>query len=333
MNEREIIAHFAKLAATGGPGLIQGIGDDCAVVQKDDSSVWLLTMDTLVESVHFDCSWHPPEKLGRKAVSVNVSDIAAMGGKPAFILLSVGLPPDFDPQWFDAFSRGVTSACREYGCFVIGGDTVCSPERLHFTLTVIGEAEARKVVYRTGAQPEDTIWVSGELGLAAAGLALFTTGTGGEDPAFEKLMEAHLNPQARVEFGYRLADLGCVHAMMDLSDGLATDLAHLCKRSEVGARIIAATLPKGKGISSAAEITGNDPHQWAIGGGEDYELLFTAHPQDSERILRLAKECNLDLFQVGTIHSGRGVTLVRNDATGHPREFSVAYEGYDHFKS
>ncbi|MDD2465509.1 MAG: thiamine-phosphate kinase, partial [Desulfobulbus sp.] len=156
MNEREIINHIASMAARAGSGdLIKGIGDDCAVVNRDGRRVWLLTLDTLIESVHFDCAFHPPQKLGRKAVSVNVSDIGAMGGKPLFALMSVGMPQGFDPEWFRAFAQGVADACQEYGCLLIGGDTVASPQGFNFSLTLIGEAEAGRVVYRSGAQPGD----------------------------------------------------------------------------------------------------------------------------------------------------------------------------------
>ena len=173
MTERDLIEQIRTLTCNKGEGLVQGIGDDCAVVEKDQQHVWLLTMDTLVESVHFDCSWHPPYLLGRKAVSVNVSDIAAMGGRPVFALLSLGLPADFAPEWATELSRGINDACRHYGCLLIGGDTVCSPEKVTLTLTLIGETEKDRVLYRHTACPGDAIWVSGSLGYAAAGLDFF----------------------------------------------------------------------------------------------------------------------------------------------------------------
>ena len=156
MNERQIIEYITALTGQADEQLLKGIGDDCAVIRKDGNRVWLLTMDTLIESVHFNAAFHPPEKLGRKAVSVNVSDIGAMGGKPVFVLLSAGLPSGFDETWFQAFAQGLADGCREYGCVIIGGDTVASPGGFTFTLTVIGEAEADKVVYRSGARPGGT---------------------------------------------------------------------------------------------------------------------------------------------------------------------------------
>ncbi|WP_448873839.1 thiamine-phosphate kinase [Desulfobulbus propionicus] len=334
MNEREIIALIASLAGPAeGSGLIKGIGDDCAVVDRDGRHVWLLTLDTLIESVHFDCAFHPPEKLGRKAVSVNVSDIGAMGGKPRFALMSVGMPHGFDAAWFRAFAQGVAAACSEYGCLLIGGDTVASPQGLNFSLTLIGEADADKVVYRSGARPGDTLWVSGPLGWAAAGLELLRRGLETEDPSLSPMMEKHLNPMARAELGSRLGESGLVHAMMDLSDGLATDLAHLCAASGVAGQFLAQELPGGHLLARAARLTGNDPLQWAIGGGEDYELLAAASPEAQTDLLNLGRQCGVTLTPIGTVIAGEGVDMLRLLPDGTTATTAVAYRGYDHFRS
>ncbi|MCI5165501.1 MAG: thiamine-phosphate kinase, partial [Candidatus Electrothrix sp. GM3_4] len=290
MTERDLIEQIRHLACHEGKGLVQGIGDDCAVVEKDRQNVWLLTLDTLIESVHFDCSWHPPYLLGRKAVSVNVSDIAAMGGKPIFALLSLGLPADFAPEWATELSKGINDACRQYGCLLIGGDTVCSPEKVSLTLTLIGEAKQDRVLYRHAACPGDIIWVSGSLGYAAAGLDCFRSGkvagidigvnirknigmSTGYPSELESCIKAHLDPEARVDLARALAQTGCVHAMMDLSDGLATDLSHLCKQSRVGATIEAEKLPGHRGLAPAASLLNKKRSDWMLAGGEDYELL------------------------------------------------------------
>ena len=331
MNERQIIDTIAALAGPADGRLVRGIGDDCAVIGGEAGRVWLLTMDTLIESVHFATAFHPPELLGRKAVSVNVSDIAAMGGAPAFVLLSTGLPPGFDQDWFLAFSRGLAGACRDYGCQIIGGDTVASPGGLTFSLTVIGEAEAERVLYRSGARVGDTVWVSGELGLAAAGLALLSRGQGTDEARFDRLRAKHLDPTARVTLGRDLASSGLVHAMMDLSDGLATDLAHLCHQSGVGARVMAADLPGPATLAPAARLLGADAEQWAIGGGEDFELLCTAAPEAGERLRAIGAACGLELSPVGRIVAGEGVVLVRKRPDGTSEERPVSYQGYDHF--
>jgi thiamine-monophosphate kinase len=334
MNEREIISHIASLAVLSeGRGLIKGIGDDCAVVDRDGRHVWLLTLDTLIESVHFDCAFHPPEKLGRKAVSVNVSDIGAMGGKPRFALMSVGMPQGFDARWFRSFAQGVAAACSEYGCLLIGGDTVASPQGLNFSLTLIGEADADKVVYRSGARAGDTLWVSGPLGWAAAGLALLQRGIGGDDDAFLPLVEKHLNPKARVELGSLLGKSGLVHAMMDLSDGLATDLAHLCAASGVGGQFWVHKLPGGELLARAARLTGDDPLQWAIGGGEDFELLLTASAEATSDLLSFGRQCGIPLTPIGSVVDGQGVDMLRLLPDGTTSKTAVAYQGFDHFRS
>lgn len=332
MNERQLIEYITTLVGPMDGRLIQGIGDDCAVIAKNDHEVWLLTMDTLIESVHFDCAFHPPEKLGRKAVSVNVSDIGAMGGKPLFVLLSVGMPPGFDESWFKAFAQGLNDACREYGCLLIGGDTVASPQGLNFCLTVIGEAAVDQVVYRSGARPGDVIWVSGPLGLAAAGLELLHRGMIDRED-FGPLYEKHLNPRARVELGERLGKTGLAHAMMDLSDGLATDLAHLCKRSGVGARLTSSALPGIAPLDEAARLCHADTLQWMIGGGEDYELLFTAAPESENSLRAIGEQCGLALASVGTIVHGEGVLLLRQLPDGRTEERAVTYGGFDHFRN
>lgn len=331
MNERQIIQAIAGLTATEAKGLIKGIGDDCAVIRKDDSRAWLVTMDTLIDTVHFNRSWHPPEKIGRKAVSVNVSDIAAMGGRPLFILLSLGLPAGFDKSWFLEFSRGMASACEEYGCCVIGGDTVCSPGGVNLSLTVIGEAEHEAVVYRHGARVGDTLWVSGTLGYAAAGLEVLKNKLM-PLPCYAQLVEAHLNPRAQVELGRSLGSSGLLHAMQDLSDGLATDLAHLCTASQVGATVRSEDLPGRETLSLFGASSDLDPETLMVSGGEDYQLLFTTGPEHSARLKEIAATCGQTITAIGIITRGSGVLLSTPDSQGGRRETSVSFEGYDHFR-
>jgi thiamine-monophosphate kinase len=358
VNERDLIEQICQLADSGSDAnaenadnLLRGIGDDCAVIKKDGETVQLLTMDTLVESVHFDCSRHPPELLGRKAVAVNVSDIAAMGGKPLFVLLSLGLPADFNAEWAAQLSRGITEACRQYACLLIGGDTVCSPERITLTLTVIGEMNRNEVLYRHTAEPGDTIWVSGPLGYSAAGLSLLSSGkhTGSHPKppdrypsAVQPFIKAHLDPRARVRLACLLARTGLVHAMMDLSDGLATDLSHLCKRSRVGARIEEERIPGRNALAAAADLLQKNQTEdiridWMVAGGEDYELLFTAPPSATDILRRKTAEQHYTVYPVGTVVDGQGVTLMqgtgRDEATGEPtKETRISFQGFDHFR-
>ncbi|CAK8710920.1 Thiamine-monophosphate kinase [Candidatus Electronema halotolerans] len=327
MKERELIAWIQGLTEQGGKGLLQGIGDDCAVIEKNADTVWLLTMDSLIESVHFNCAWHPPELLGRKAVAVNCSDIAAMGGQPLFALIGLGLPADFSSDWAGRLMQGLTQACQEQGCLLIGGDTVRSPEQVMLTLTVIGEMRKEQVLYRHKAQPGDTIWVSGPLGCSAAGLALLQAGKSAIDLQWRDLILTHLDPQPQTGLGRLLAASTLVHAMMDMSDGLATDLAHLCEQSKVGAVIEADLLPGAAELTAAADLLGQDPLTWMLSGGEDYTLLFTATAHATEAVQVLTAEQGWRIHPVGSIRAGQGLRLIRSDGG----EEDVLFQGFDHF--
>ena len=319
-------------AAGAGSGILRTIGDDCAVIGREDGRAWLLTMDTLAEGIHFNPDWHPPDLLGRKTVSVNVSDIAAMGGEPRFLLLSLALPSGFAGTWVARFVDGVAAACRDYGCHLVGGDTVASLAGITLTVTAMGEAPVERVLYRTGARPGDTVWVSGPLGLAAAGLDLLRAGLGQDEEALRPLFAAHLDPRARVGLGRMLAASGMVHAMIDLSDGLATDLAHVCRQGRVGARVRAERLPRHPGLARAASLLGRDPMAWMVAGGEDFELLFTAAAGDGPALEELVAAAGRRIHAVGRIVQGKGVVLERPGPDGRERE-DISFQGYEHFSA
>ena len=341
MKERDLIATINAVVGKGAEvprDLLMGIGDDCAVVAGTDNRVWLLSVDTLVEMVHFDPAFHPPEQLGRKAVSVNVSDIAAMGGEPKFLLLSLGIASgdtgDNTGNWLERFTRGFVSACQDYGCLLIGGDTVQSRESV-ISVTVIGEMDRELVCYRHGAQEGDLIWVSGALGRAAAGLALCQEGrfSPGRDQEYAELINAHLDPVARIKLGRLLATSGLVHCMMDVSDGPATDLAHICRQSKLGARLEAHRLPLSSEVERVAKQLGLDPLQLMLAGGEDYELLFTTAAGDAQAVERLTAQAGYTIYQIGRMVRGNGVQLVVSDvdSKGKDKVVDITYQGYDHF--
>ncbi len=325
MKEREYIQDLA--AQADAAGVIQGIGDDCAVLRLGKGRVQLASMDTLVETIHFDRRFHPPELLGRKVVSVNVSDIAAMGGIPKMLLLSSGLPPGFDEDWVRAFNRGFLTACTEYGCALVGGDTVASPGGFSFTVTVLGEMAEKDLLLRSSAEPGDAVYASGQLGAAAAGLALLQAGQDQDDPDFAPLFARHLNPSARVELGQKLATSGLVHAMMDCSDGPATDLAHLCAASGLGAVLFAENFKPSAALAEAARLCGAQALDWMLKGGEDFELLFTAAPDQEASLRELAAACGLPLLCLGRMDREPGLRL----STGG-QESPLGFQGYNHFQ-
>ena len=324
--EREIIARIRQAAGSSGD-LLLGIGDDCAVYKTAPDRVSLVTTDTMVEGVHFDLAWHPPLALGRKAASVNISDIAAMGGLPRFALLSLALTPTFGSHWLDAFMTGFLAELAEHGVALIGGDTVQSGHESVLSVTVLGEMEEAELLSRKGARDGDVVLVSGFLGEAAAGLALCRLGLAHE-PGLQPLVGAHLDPVPQVALGRVLAVSGLVHAMQDISDGLATDLAHICAESGVGAVVTAEKIPLSPLLRQAAETCGQSPLDWALSGGEDYQLLFTTGEQQVAALRKMVWEkTGRELFAVGRITEGQGVFL---EEAGQRRE--ISYRGYEHFR-
>jgi thiamine-monophosphate kinase len=324
--EREIIARIRQ-AAGSVADLVIGIGDDCAVYKTASGRLSLVTTDTMVEGVHFDLAWHPPAELGRKAASVNISDIAAMGGVPRFALLSLALTPAIESRWLDEFMAGFLAVLAEEGAALIGGDTVQSGRENVLSVTVLGEVAEAELLTRKGARPGDVVMVSGPLGEAAAGLALCRMGCVRE-PGWQPLVGAHLDPVCQVALGRVLAASGLVHAMQDLSDGLATDLAHICAESGVGAVVAAGNIPLSPLLRQAADVCGQASLDWALSGGEDYQLLFTADERQAAALADLVRErTGRELFAVGRIVKGRGVFL---EEAGQRRE--ISYQGFEHFR-
>lgn len=331
LSERALIRLIQETSVSSAPELIRGIGDDCAVFGTTDAGQWLITTDALVDQVHFDRHWHSPELLGRKSIAVNLSDIAAMGGVPRFVLLSLCLPASLASDWLQRWLSGVSAILAEQGCVLIGGDTVRSRE-LVISVTVIGQKGEGQVLYRTGARPGDKVYVSGPLGSAAAGLALFQRakeeGTDpGQWPQWQALLDAHLNPTPQVELGQQLALSGCVSAMQDISDGLATDLAHICQESGTGSVIHAEKLPALPSLDGAATFLAQEKLDLLLKGGEDYHLLFTVRPgREKELEASLMNSLRCQIYQVGIITEGQGVTLERSDGS----RCDITFQGYEH---
>ena len=304
--------------------LLKAIGDDCAVLVKDEKQVQLLTTDTLVEGVHFDLSFHPWTQLGRKIAAVNISDIAAMGGQPLYGQLSVALSPSIPEQGLQQLMDGFLTMCQHYGVALSGGDTVSSP-CASFTVTLLGEMAKDKLLLRSGAKAGDELWVSGPLGLAAGGLALLQQGHERQQ-RFNPLYQAHLDPTPRLELGRFLADTGQVTAMQDISDGLATDLAHLCQASGVAGHIEAASLPLRRELEEAAQLCSARALDWALRGGEDFELLLSVPAGAGESLAaQAASSCQLQLSRIGVLEEGSGVWL--HDGA---RRQEISYQGYEH---
>jgi thiamine-monophosphate kinase len=329
ISERQLIAKIRSQAKIDKDRLVYGIGDDCAVYNLSENSAdckyGIITTDALVESVHFDLSWHPAKFLGRKSLSVNLSDIAAMGGRPLFALLTIALPSDAGSDLMDDFMIGFNEVLAEHGVLLIGGDTVKSSVFM-ISVTVLGEVEKNQVVYRSGAKDGDLIWVSGVLGQAAAGLEICRRGIEISEIG-TPLVKNHLNPTPRTGLGQLLAERKLATAMMDISDGVATDLAHICKESSVRAEIVSKLVPISNETKEAAVQLGCSAIDWALKGGEDYELLFTSSADHRDTLPELIKnKTGLSVSCIGAVKKGTGV-YINTAASQH----EISYEGYDHF--
>ena len=275
---------------------LYGVGDDCAVLSYPTESEILVTTDMLMEGVHFDLTYVPLKHLGYKAAVVNFSDIYAMNGQPKQITVSLGLSKRFCIEDVEALYAGIRLACEEYGVDIVGGDTTSSYTGLTISITCIGEGEKGKIVYRNGAKETDLICVSGDLGAAYMGLQLLERekvalqGNNKEDvqPDFagkEYLLERQLKPEARRDIIEKLAKAGIVPtSMMDISDGLSSELMHICSQSKVGCRIYEEHLPLDYQTAVMAEELNMNVSTCALNGGEDYELLFTVPIADHEKM-------------------------------------------------
>lgn len=326
--EVELIARLAQLFGAPPEEVAVGIGDDCAALDFGGPTYWLWTMDTLVEGVHFQADYLSPQQLGRKALAVNLSDIAAMGGVPLYALVSLGWPPERDLAGALAFGQGLAALAREYQVAVIGGDTVASPGGICVTLTVLGRVPKEEMLRRSGARPGDRLYVTGPLGRSAAGLEVFRRQLSLTEAEKDPLVQAHLDPRPQVVAGRLLAKEKLATAAIDLSDGVATDLMHLCRQSGLGARLFAEAVPLGAGVQKVAALLERDPLDLALTGGEDYELLFTVPPDLENRLHQVFSHAGLRRpYFLGEMVSGCEVVLITEKT-----EKIITGLGFNHFR-
>lgn len=310
MNEFEVIGRISSLLPPAPPEVLVPVGDDCAVFRIGNRT-WAAASDMLVSGRHFK-GYASPEDVGYKAVAVNVSDVAAMGGTPRFVLVSGGTP---DPETGLRLFRGVLEACDAFGVYPLGGDTT-GAEALTVDVAILGEIEGPPVL-RSGASPGDLLAVTGELGASAAGFLALDGGISG----FDRLKRKHLRPETRVEVGREAARVG-VGAMIDLSDGLASDVRHVCEGSGVGCRVDLDLLPVAEETRDLAASLNRDPLSLAATGGEDYELLISA----PERALKaLMARADVPVTVVGKVTGANNVVFRRGDRVVED------LSGWDHF--
>lgn len=255
------------------------IGDDCAVLPKDSETDLVITTDLLVEDIDFKLEWSEPEYIGHKALAVSLSDVAAMGAKPVWAMLSVGIPETvWKTNFIERFYEGWFGLAKQFGVELVGGDVSKTPDKIVVDSIVAGEVSKGKAVLRSGAKIGDLIYVTGKLGGAAAGLKLLENGENYEDSKNRNLLLRQLQPHPQTKIGQILGAGNLATSMIDLSDGLSSDLAHICRESRVGAKIFADRIPVESRISDF-RFQIEEIISFAVHGGEDYELLFTADPK------------------------------------------------------
>lgn len=308
----------------GGQSWVRrGIGNDGAVLVPGRRD-WVLSCDAFIEGVHFLAEAHPPDSVGYKSLARAVSDLAAMGAKPRYFLLTLALPVSKTGIWLTGFLNGMARASRALGIRLIGGDTKKSAS-VSISITVLGEIAPARAVPRSGARPGDLIYVSGRLGQAQLGLELVRKGLASRR-GLKPLMEQHLYPKIHLELGAWLARNRVASSMMDISDGLSTDLGRLCAASRVGARIQAKGLPIAKAPAGLLARLRLDPLEMALNGGDDYELLFTVSSRNVKQLRRAPGY--REVRAIGRIERGQRVLLVGTDGRVQPLESG----GWDPFR-
>lgn len=316
------------------PSSVLGIGDDAAVIDAGNG-YQLVSTDMLIEGIHFDLSFTPLEHLGYKAVAVNVSDIAAMNGIPRQITVSLGLSNRFSVEAVDALYQGIAYACRDYGMDLVGGDTTAAPAGLLISVTVLGTVSAQQLVKRSGAQKGDILCVTGDLGGAYAGLQVLEREkiTFAENPqaqpqleAYDYVVQRQLKPKARTDMVHEFYERKIVPtAMIDVSDGLASEVLHLCRQSEVGLRVYEDKLPIDELTLRTADEFLVSAVTLAMNGGEDYELLFTLRQADFEQL-----KGHADIHPIGYVQDAElGAQLVIQNEQLVP----IQAQGWNHFKA
>ncbi|MBC7220769.1 thiamine-phosphate kinase [Candidatus Bipolaricaulota bacterium] len=328
VGEFPVIERMAEIVGRTRPDVAVGIGDDAAALDLGGEDLILLTVDSQVEGRHFVRDRTEPQLLGRRLLAVNASDIAAMGGRPTHAVVSVVLPPELELAWVEALCTGLALEADQLGIGVVGGNVARSGDGIVLDLALVGRVARGRLLTRGGAKVGDLVLVTGALGEAAAGLYLSEHPEVAEADR-EALLARHLAPTPRVAEGQLIAASGLATAMIDLSDGLAGDVAHVCDRSGVGVRIHAPSLPVSPGVERVAARMGKQRWELALFGGEDFELVFTVPPDAADGLAaRVSAEAGTPASVVGEVlPAGAGRWLVLPD--GH--EVPLEPRGFTHF--
>ena len=326
LSEKKLIEQIRRLAL-GGRSVLTGIGDDCAVLRVPPGYDMLVTTDFTIENVHFRRNWHPPELVGRRCLTRGLSDIAAMGGEPRAVFLSLAVAVAVPQKWVDRFLKGLLDLAKEFKVPLAGGDTAESPAGIQADIVVVGSVPKGKAVLRSGAKPREQIYVTGDLGGSAAALARLA-----ESKPMGAEYSKYLRPQARIAVGQSLRRRGLASAMIDVSDGLSTDLEHICQESRVGAEIEAEAIPRAQIVRGKKERGNKERGEkelaekrvaldFALHGGDDYELLFTS------AAVVPAQVAGVRVTRIGRTTRSAGMRLIGADGKRQP----LLAAGWEHF--
>ncbi len=327
LTEDALIAAIADALGTPARPLRIGIGDDAAAWQPDRHHLELITGDMLVDGVHFRLHVTPADALGHKALAKNLSDIAAMAGRPVLAVVALGITPELDEGWFRSFYAGMAALARSTRCAIAGGDIVRAPA-LTIAVTVIGEVRRSAIRLRSTARPGDAIAVTGPLGMAAAGLRLLDSGAAVGGDA-QRAVDSYLRPAPRLREGAFFGSSRAAHAMMDISDGVSTDLARIARASHVDAIVESEALYMAPAVSAAA-ATAHDRTALVLDGGDDYELLVTIDGRAFDRVAAaFARRFGRPLTRIGRCVEGPGRVWIESGGKKKPLESG----GYDHVRA
>jgi thiamine-monophosphate kinase len=343
--ESKLVARIARAFPEKDKGrrdgrLRLGIGDDAAIIAPGGKTDWVLSSDAFLEGVHFLAKSHPPDSVGYKSLVRAASDLAAMGATPRFFLLTLAIPASRTGPWLDGFLRGMSRAARSMNMALLGGDTT-KGDAVSISITVLGEIARGRTVTRSGARPGDLIYVSGKLGPAQLGLEILLRSSfrgkiladrsikdGGAE--LRRLLRPHLYPTIKLKLGAWLAKHRVASAMMDISDGLSTDLARLCAASRVGAQIRSESIPRVAlpgTLASRFKSLKPDPLKMALHSGDDYELLFTVPPRNIKKLIKAPGFSQLTA--IGEVTRGKSITLISREGSKKP----LKSQGWDPFRS
>jgi len=331
IGEFGFIDRVAPLGITRPEGVVKGIGDDCAVISLDGSEYLLVTTDMMVERVHFLVETTTADALGAKALATNISDIAACGGVPRDAFISLAVPDSVQVEWLDELYAGMAALAKGYGVNLLGGDTTASKTDLIVNIAVTGTVPREQVLFRHTARPGDLVVLTGPTGESGAGceiLLSFPTPPTLSSETIETLTPAHLQPRPPVPEGRLLAQSGACTAAIDVSDGLSSDLGHICQDSGVAAVLYEERIPVTADLAAAANALGKDPLNWILNGGEDYVLIAAIVPQMWPQLAEQAAQTGMTFYRIGEFMQGSGMELESRDGRRRP----IGKLGWDHFR-